>query len=171
MLAAIKKTDTDRDDRPVDVRVLIDKIQSDLRISTKQLDSVHEDSNESETQPPPAYSEIDVAQQAEAPSSSTNLRTSPAAGRLPYPVVLPQRRPGNSQRGFVRAYAPALGQCGIDQDAFLDFLDTFQKSCESSKWLSAMNVAADGIGIIPNPVALGASVAVRSAMSVQHRYK
>jgi len=42
--------------------------------------------------------------------------------KLPCPVIIPQRRPGKKERGFVRAYAPVLHNCGIDQDVFLKFL-------------------------------------------------
>lgn len=34
-----------------------------------------------------------------------------APGRLPCPVIIPQRRPQNNSRGFVRAYAPVLYDC------------------------------------------------------------
>jgi hypothetical protein len=53
---------------------------------------------------------------------------SPIAGELEMPVILPQRRPKNKERGFVRAYAPMLQTCGIDQQQFLDFLDGFGKA-------------------------------------------
>lgn len=43
--------------------------------------------------------------------------------RLPCPVIIPQRRPRNKDRGFVRAYAPILGDSGIDQEVFLQFLE------------------------------------------------
>lgn len=39
--------------------------------------------------------------------------------RLPCPVIIPQRRPGTKERGFVRAYAPVMEGCGIGQDVFL----------------------------------------------------
>ena len=45
------------------------------------------------------------------------------AQRLPCPVIVPQRRPRNKDRGFVRAYAPVLDDCGISQDVFLQFLE------------------------------------------------
>ncbi|KAI9850874.1 MAG: hypothetical protein M1830_006948, partial [Pleopsidium flavum] len=51
-----------------------------------------------------------------------------ASGRLPCPVIIPQRRPQNNSRGFVRAYAPVLSDCGIDQATFLDFLDCFDQA-------------------------------------------
>jgi hypothetical protein len=62
--------------------------------------------------PPPPYSET------------------PTLGRLQCPVVLPQKRPQSKDRGFVRAYAPMLADCGIDQATFLEFLDDFDKSTQ-----------------------------------------
>lgn len=60
--------------------------------------------------PPPGYTEV--------------------AGKLDLPVILPQRRPKNKERGFVRAYAPVLQTCGIDQTEFLAFLDGFEKAIQ-----------------------------------------
>lgn len=54
----------------------------------------------------------------------------PVRGRLPCPVIIPQRRPKNKSRGFVRAYAPMLMNCGIDQATFLDFLKAFHKASQ-----------------------------------------
>ena len=51
-------------------------------------------------------------------------------GRLPCPVIIPQRRPKDKSRGFVRAYAPVLLDCGIDQATFLDFLKSFHKASQ-----------------------------------------
>lgn len=45
--------------------------------------------------------------------------------RLPCPVIVPQRRPRSKDRGFVRAYAPVLDGCGVDQATFLKFHDDF----------------------------------------------
>lgn len=47
--------------------------------------------------------------------------------RLPCPVIIPQRRPGQKRRGFVRAYAPVLEESGISQDVFLKFISDFHK--------------------------------------------
>jgi hypothetical protein len=52
--------------------------------------------------------------------------------RLPCPVIIPQRRPGSKKRGFVRAYAPALADCGISQDVFLKFISDFHKTSHVS---------------------------------------
>lgn len=54
----------------------------------------------------------------------------PTEGRLPCPVIIPQRRPKDKSRGFVRAYAPVLSDCGIDQVTFLDFLKSFHKASQ-----------------------------------------
>jgi hypothetical protein len=53
--------------------------------------------------------------------------------RIPCPVIIPQRRPRNKDRGFVRAYAPVLGDCGVGQDVFLKFL---------KDWLAASQVSS-----------------------------
>lgn len=59
------------------------------------------------------------------------------AQRLPCPVIIPQRRPRNKDRGFVRAYAPVLDECGISQDVFLKFL---------KDWLAASQVSGVSSG-------------------------
>ncbi|KAK5047395.1 hypothetical protein LTR16_011159, partial [Cryomyces antarcticus] len=51
-----------------------------------------------------------------------------ATARLPCPVIIPQRRPHNKKRGFVRAYAPVLAECGIDSATFMSFLKLFHQA-------------------------------------------
>jgi hypothetical protein len=87
-------------------------------------------------------------------------------GQLPCPVILPQRRPRDKKRGFVRAYAPVLEDCGIDQATFLDFLKTFHQACKESPWLQVVNIAASGAGMVPSPIAMGVSIAVQFAVGV-----
>lgn len=96
--------------------------------------------------PPPAYS-------AEKP-------------KLPCPVILPQRRPRDKKRGFVRAYAPVLEDCGIDQASFLDFLKTFYHASKSSPWLQVINAAAGIVGFVPGPITMGVSIATQFAVGV-----
>jgi hypothetical protein len=50
--------------------------------------------------------------------------------RLSCPVIIPQRRPRKKNRGFVRAYAPGLADCGISQECFLQFLENLDKANE-----------------------------------------
>ena len=61
--------------------------------------------------------------------------------RLPAPVIIPQKRPDMRSRGFVRAYAPALDSCGVDQNAFLDFIDGFHKEINKHGYFNATNIA------------------------------
>lgn len=92
------------------------------------------------------------------PRSDVPARSPP---RLRNPVVIPQRRPGNKQRGFVQAYAPDLEEFGIDQETFLAFISTVNKGIQASKWIHAIQVAALGTGFIPNHIAMGVSAAVQ----------
>jgi hypothetical protein len=96
--------------------------------------------------PPPAYT----------------TRTS----QLPCPVILPQRRPRDKKRGFVRAYAPVLEECGINQAAFLDFLKAFHQSSKEDGWLNVVNMGAAVAGFVPSPIAMGVSIAVQVAVGV-----
>ena len=75
----------------------------------------------------------------------------PSSHRLSLPVVIGQRRPEDRTRGFMRAYAPELEDAGVPQDAFLDFIDTFNKILEPSPWIQTINLA-DLVGtVIPEP--------------------
>ncbi|KAK1637743.1 hypothetical protein BDP81DRAFT_372675 [Colletotrichum phormii] len=83
--------------------------------------------------------------------------------RLALPVLVPQRRPEKRARGFIRAYAPMLVNVGIDQDIFLDFIDTFNKSLEPSPWISAVNLAGFAGEALPDPASLLFGFAVEIA--------
>jgi hypothetical protein len=101
---------------------------------------------------------------------STSLRP------LPYPVILPQRRPQTKSRGFVRAYAPLLGECkGIDERTFLQFLDEFYNQTQTSDALQAVNVAANVVGMVPSvitmAISMAASTSARAAIETQGRYR
>lgn len=95
--------------------------------------------------------------------------------RLAVPVILPQRRPENRGRGFVRAYAPVLADAGIDQATFLDFIDTFNKALEPSPWLNAINIAGSAGEAAPEPftflISIGAEVVTDAAMEAHSRFK
>ncbi|KXX73172.1 hypothetical protein MMYC01_210464 [Madurella mycetomatis] len=69
------------------------------------------------------------------------LRDPHQGSELTLPVILVQRRPKARARGFVRAYAPVLADVGIEQETFLDFIDTFNKALEPNPWLYAINLA------------------------------
>ncbi|GAB7355485.1 hypothetical protein MBLNU459_g5981t2 [Dothideomycetes sp. NU459] len=88
---------------------------------------------------------------------------STATRRLSLPVVLPQRRPKDRSRGFVRAYAPVLQECDIDQAMFIDFLETFNKASRNSPWLAAINLASIGTFFLPSGIAIAVSIAIQAA--------
>ncbi|KAH8656653.1 hypothetical protein BGZ60DRAFT_417445 [Tricladium varicosporioides] len=96
------------------------------------------------------------------------------AGRLSLPVVLPQRRPKDRSRGFIRAYAPMLEEVGIDQATWLEFLDAFQRQSAASPWIQAVNFAQFATLAIPVPgvgIAVGYAIgqAVKVATEIQAR--
>lgn len=79
---------------------------------------------------PPSYeeSEQQVSMDEMVNSVMHDFHPPPTISRLPCPVIIPQRRPRSKARGFVRAYAPVLNDCGIDQETFLKFLKSFHQS-------------------------------------------
>ncbi|KAM3071780.1 hypothetical protein ACMFMG_009640 [Clarireedia jacksonii] len=100
--------------------------------------------------------------------SSDELRHT---GGLSQPVIIPQRRPEDESRGILRAYAPALGDCGIDQETFLDFIDAFNEAHKSSLYLDAINVAAQGVGFAPGIAPLVVSITVPIAVQAAKGYQ
>ncbi|KAH6683552.1 hypothetical protein F5X68DRAFT_242403 [Plectosphaerella plurivora] len=56
-------------------------------------------------------------------------------------VLLPQRRPKSQHKGFVRAYAPELQQCDIDQSTWLELLDGCEQSINKNSWFHVMNAS------------------------------
>lgn len=102
-----------------------------------------------------------------------NFNDLPPAPRLPFPVVLPQRRPETRSRGFIRAYAPVLMNTGIDQATFLDYLELFDKASQASPWLNAINLAGFAFSFLPAGISMAISVAiaisVKVAMEMQSR--
>ncbi|KAG8528654.1 uncharacterized protein KY384_006341 [Bacidia gigantensis] len=69
---------------------------------------------------------------------------------LPLPVIIPQRRPGNKDRGFVRAYAPSLAPAGISEETFLLFLTTFHTAAKASPVLNVVMLGSAVAGFMPS---------------------
>jgi len=87
-------------------------------------------------------------------------------GRLPLPVIIPQRRPKDRTRGFIRAYTPILEGSGIDEATWLAFLDTFEKSSEASPWLNAINLASFATLMLPHAASILVSIAIQQTVKV-----
>ena len=86
--------------------------------------------------------------------------------KLPFPIILPQRRPGTKARGFVRAYAPALEIPGIDQDMFLGFLKEFHKAAQASPIFDVIMIATAITGTYPDIMVGLAVQAVQIAAAI-----
>ncbi|KAI8964465.1 hypothetical protein F5Y11DRAFT_315769 [Daldinia sp. FL1419] len=86
--------------------------------------------------------------------------------RLPYPIIIPQRRPGQRTRGFIRAYAPDLMRFGIDESMFMGFLDQLDKATASSPLVGAINFAANFAGFIPSAIGSTVGLAVQVTAGV-----
>ena len=137
------------------------------------LDEIQEELQlEEETTSPPKYTEMaEPVSEVTLATQFTNSHPPPpyigdenmSQARLSAPVVLPQRRPKNRDRGFIRAYAPALGECGIDQETFIDFLDTAEKACRATPWLRAINLASIGTMWLPSVTGIAVSIAIQIA--------
>lgn len=111
-----------------------------------------------------------------AGDGSTYVDTPLAMWPLPHPVILPQRRPNDKSRGFVRAYAPDLGRYkGIEERGFLKFLKEFHQSSQASGWFSVINIAALGAGFAPGAIAFAVAASVQlastAAAAAQSRYR
>ncbi|KAK0661822.1 hypothetical protein DIS24_g2408 [Lasiodiplodia hormozganensis] len=84
---------------------------------------------------------------------------------LPYPVILPQRRPREKTRGFVRAYAPALEQAaGIDQASFLQFLKAFHTASQASPVFNVVLLASAVVGLVPSVAVMATTTAINAVV-------
>ncbi|KAF2152148.1 hypothetical protein K461DRAFT_294985 [Myriangium duriaei CBS 260.36] len=82
------------------------------------------------------------------------------------PVMIPQRRPGSSLRGFVRAYAPPLAACDVERDAWLEFMTGFHQSIKGQRNFNIANLAF-ALSVLTYTVSFGPSVVVHfSALAV-----
>ncbi|PVI03191.1 hypothetical protein DM02DRAFT_612426 [Periconia macrospinosa] len=140
------------------------------------------------TGPPPSYDSQNFDQRpvlertiSELTSNILALTYQPdtpetaAPSRLPYPIIIPQRRPGTKARGFARAYPPDLEAFGIDQDAFLQIFQNFDEASQASPWLKTLYLSAGIIGLVPSTIAMAVSITLQAvsgvAMDLQTRYK
>lgn len=90
------------------------------------------------------------------------------AGRLPFPVIIPQKRPEARTHGFIRVYAPALFESGIDEPTFLEFLDNYTASIKGSGYFNAVNAAIAASVIAYTVSAVSVNPAVHFAAFCVH---
>ncbi|KAL2283064.1 hypothetical protein FJTKL_10176 [Diaporthe vaccinii] len=123
----------------------------------------HEDRTEF---PPTANSD-----QEPTPQMAPIVRLMGAESRLSRAVVIPQRRPRDRARGFVRAYAPNLLRCGISQETFLQFIDGLNKSAASNAAVEVVNVAGEAVGAVPGSEFVGAPIVGMALQVAAGAYK
>ncbi|KAH7251305.1 hypothetical protein BKA59DRAFT_435141 [Fusarium tricinctum] len=101
-----------------------------------------------------------------AHGSTTAATSGQPSSRLELPVILAQRRPKDRTRGFVRGYAPMLETVGINQAAWLDFLDKFDQSTTASPWIQVINFAEIGGFFVPIAPSIAISAAVYMTIEI-----
>lgn len=145
----------------------LDEAQEELQHSTPAYMDTHENGGPQERVDEEGLAHrFASAYPAPPPYSAIQDESATSRPQLSAPVILPQRRPKNRERGFIRAYAPALNECGIDQDMFIDFLNTAEKACQGSPWLNAINLASIGTMFMPTVSGIAVSIAIQIATDV-----
>ncbi|THV70400.1 hypothetical protein D6D19_06083 [Aureobasidium pullulans] len=86
------------------------------------------------------------------------------------PIVIPQRRPGSQQRGFILAYPPSLQRNGIDQHAFLDFLESCNEAVAGYAALQVLQVAGLAVSMVPDAIAMGVGTGVGVGASALNKH-
>lgn len=127
---------------------------------------------------PPSYEEV-TRQVSDNQLIDQVLRlagASPAKCRgISAPVILPQRRPQDKGRGFVRAYSPVLEEVGISQDCFLTFTRNWHTASQASPWLNVIMLGTFAVGFVPEMWAQISTavvqVAVGTAQEIQRRHR
>ncbi|KAJ5617899.1 hypothetical protein N7537_003013 [Penicillium hordei] len=144
--------------------------------SSENSDSLPHSDNLTELHGGPEQDEEEKIKQREALARELLAIAGPAPEelqRLPCPVIIPQRRPRNKDRGFVRAYAPDLDKCGIKQEFFLQFLQYLDTVNRASAWIEVVFIAAQITSSLPFPAAMAVgtvlSVIAGTARELQKR--
>lgn len=155
-------SDSDEHDGPVKVDP---ETSRDLEEAAWNLDAA-----QSQLEPPPDYATVmeqDIDAHTMAEGFVRNHMLPPGHyQKLPMPVILPQRRPGDRARGFIHAYAPLLQNVGIDQTTFMDFLKDLNLATAPSPWINAINLAAVAVQHVPEPITIAVSIAAQVTTQV-----
>ncbi|KAF5122555.1 hypothetical protein E5D57_013039 [Metarhizium anisopliae] len=129
------------------------------------------DDAQTELAPPPDYAtatQDDADDMARRFIASHQIQEKPSSetSRLPVPVIIPQRRPGERARGFIHAYAPVLENVGIDQPTFADFIKQLNLATKPSPWIHAINVASIAAQSVPEPITIAIAISAQIATQV-----
>ncbi|KAE9366861.1 hypothetical protein N431DRAFT_471892 [Stipitochalara longipes BDJ] len=134
-------------------------------LSSKVLDELsRDDSHEAPYSPNfNAISNRSLGNQWYNPSDGARYTTQ---GQLPCPIIISQKDPGPDGPGWVRTYSPALMDCGIPQQSFLRFLDSFNESLQFFPDMEAVNIAAVESGIGWRDKSTNLSTAIPNAIQL-----
>ncbi|KAK8183892.1 hypothetical protein BC567DRAFT_217138 [Phyllosticta citribraziliensis] len=167
---AVSAEEVSEKDEPVNV-IIPDRVEEDEEVweLDDAADEVWEEVPADEQ--PPAYAETEEAQKSSNKRIQTiveNLASAPpaqpGAARLPFPVILPQRRPREKARGFVRAYAPSLSSAGIDEASFMSFLSAFHRESQIHPVFNVIFVGTTIAGFVPDITVAAVCTAIQAAM-------
>lgn len=147
-----------------------------LPLDEKKGREVHEDGSDSDSEGDEANWALDEAAEevatprAEDPKLKYGIMAQPAiesfsavvmakcpplnhpTNPLQRPVIIPQRRPGARDRGFIHAYSPDLAEKGISQEAFLSFIQNFHAASQASPLLNVVFLSAGVVSLVPEPI-------------------
>jgi hypothetical protein len=181
---AYKARKANKTQKQADTNLSRDESMSDHTTATFDLEEAWEfDEAQDDLTSTPGIGEPDETTNPITLAEAFLLRLSPSqyttpalpTQKLPFPIIIPQRRPTDRSRGMIKAYPPILSTRDIDQATFLDFLDTFNKSTQATKWIAALNLASIGTIWLPTVTSILVSMAITAAttaaMEVQGRYK
>lgn len=119
-----------------------------------------------------------AASEAGPPSYLTAIsQTTTSTSRLPFPIIIPQRRPGTKSRGFIRAYAPILDAHNLSSTAFLSFLQAFHAASQASPILNIVTVSCQiaSTATFAEPITssalFAAYIVAEAAKEVQERWR
>ncbi|CZR55857.1 uncharacterized protein PAC_05745 [Phialocephala subalpina] len=105
------------------------------------------------------------------PAINFEPRRVASAQRLQWPIIIPQRDPRNGDNSWNRAYPQPLIGCGIDQQTFLNVLDSFDLHMRLSTQLEAVNIANTSSGIGWRDTPENFSRAIPAAVQVMKSYQ
>ncbi|KAL4871220.1 hypothetical protein BDV12DRAFT_164426 [Aspergillus spectabilis] len=157
-------------DTPIErERLATEKLEQEWELDEAQ-DELHSNTSEQSSDKTRDIDQLTEQFMRDIPPPAYTPSTTP---KLPYPVILPQRRP--KKRGFIRAYAPVLEDFGIDQAMFFEFLETSNRACQATPWLYALNLASIGTIFIPSAISFIVSAVIQvgtdAAIAVEGRRK
>ncbi|KZL65586.1 hypothetical protein CI238_06279 [Colletotrichum incanum] len=121
---------------------------------------------------------LDVLRQHEAEHytlGSTSPPLQPDAEafiRLPYPLIIPQRRIMNRSRGFVYNHSPSLQDAGVSEKSFSSFIDQLNRIAELKPRAQAIdftgfaNLCSDTHHDLF--ISMAVSMAVKTTRGIQH---